>query len=252
MSIFIRGFCILTLGGLLLAVAVPSAVAQQPAVQNPPNQPNPAANPNFRVTPLQLGGQQAAPAVDPNAAALAPGVGSPLTTPIVPGAATGSLSNPYMNGSGSSPNRYGSLIGPNSIPYYNPYSYPNYNPYYGYGYSDPYGGYLRGIADITNANAQYYAIIQQARIIQQAANQSALDTRRKWFDQIRYERSVMPTPEDIRIADMQAALNRSRRNVHRPKADRAGVCGLLGGLAAGVLRDRSHQFQNVVRDGNLV
>jgi hypothetical protein len=72
-----------------------------------------------------------------------------------------------------------------------------------------------GAAAVTSANAQSFVTVQQARMVQQQANQMAIDTRRKMFDQIRYERMSQPTPEDIRIQEMQVALNRSRRNPPR-------------------------------------
>lgn len=210
MAIFIRGVCSAALGGLLvLSAAPPLAVAQQ---QQPPDKPaNPTTSPPFRLTP---GGQPApasdlnTPVIDP--AAMNPAFRNPYLIPIpqsMPGANLGTFRSPYRNSS----SRYGNLTNPNSIPYYNPYSYPNYNPYTSY-YYDPYGGVLRGIADVTNANAQYVAILQQSRIIQQRANQAAIDTRRRMFDQIRQERSFMPAPEDVRVQEMQMALHRSRRN----------------------------------------
>src|SRR5262249_46030649 len=96
----------------------------------------------------------------------------------------------------------------------NPYLNPlTYNPYLSS--FDPYGGFLMGVAAVTTANAQYYATIQQARILQQQANQAAIDTRRRLFDQIRYERMNTPAPEEVRVREMEVALNRSR---HQPPA----------------------------------
>jgi hypothetical protein len=69
-----------------------------------------------------------------------------------------------------------------------------------------------GVAAVTTANAQWYATIQSARITQQQANQAAIETRRRMFDQIRYERMSIPSPEDVRVREMEVALNRSRRN----------------------------------------
>jgi hypothetical protein len=42
------------------------------------------------------------------------------------------------------------------------------------------------------------------------ADQAAIDTRRKWFDELRYERMNTPTAEELRIKDIQIALNRAR------------------------------------------
>ena len=43
---------------------------------------------------------------------------------------------------------------------------------------NPSEGYLRGAADITKANAQYYQTIQQAKLVRQQAIQEAIRTRR--------------------------------------------------------------------------
>ena len=73
-------------------------------------------------------------------------------------------------------------------------------------------GPLTGYANVINASAQSYVTIQQARLVRQQANQAMIDTRRKIFDQIRYERMSIPTPEEVRVRDMEIALGRSRRN----------------------------------------
>lgn len=87
-------------------------------------------------------------------------------------------------------------------------------PYGGYGYA-PYGGYggpLQGVAAVTNANAQYQVTIQQARMAQTQADMSKLDLRRRIKEEDAYERMMTPTPEQVRIADMNASLGRSRTN----------------------------------------
>jgi hypothetical protein len=93
---------------------------------------------------------------------------------------------------------------------FDPYSSFGGNPYFPY--SDPLSGYLRGVADVTNANAQYELTIQRAKIVQEQARQAALDTRRRVLDELSYERQLMPSPEETRVADIQNALNRSRRD----------------------------------------
>jgi hypothetical protein len=90
---------------------------------------------------------------------------------------------------------------------------PNGSGYGGYNsyYPDPAGGYLRGVADLTKANSQYQVTIQQARLVQSQADMSKLDVRRRIFDEARYERMMTPSPEEVRVAEMTAALNRARR-----------------------------------------
>ena len=112
-----------------------------------------------------------------------------------------SLSNPYLGNSSASLANGGGYSPP-----YNPY----FNPYAAY--CSPYGGGLMGLAALTTANAQFYVTIQQGRIVNQQANQAMIDMRRKIFDQIRYERMSIPSGEEIRVRDLEIALNRSRRD----------------------------------------
>lgn len=200
MSSVLRRFA--TTLACLMALGVSAALAQG---QNP--------NANFRL-PSTLPGQQQqqapAMAIGGMGMGMVGGATSPYLTPIqsAPNMGMGNLSTPYLNSFAQTPAALynpGYMAGPYNNPYYNPYL-----PYY-----NPLGGALMGVADVTNANAQYQVTIQQARMVQQQANQAAIETRRRMFDQIRYERMSMPTPEDIRIRDMQIALNRSRRNPPR-------------------------------------
>jgi hypothetical protein len=193
MSFAVRSLSLATLFGLFSL----GSVFGQPANPNPP------ADPNFRL-PGQLPGQQRV--ADPNMAPafmVPQGPANPYLTPVQPGfnGPMANLSSPYVGGMGS-----GSLVNPGASGY-NPY-YPNpYYPIY-----DPYGGALTGYANVINAAAQSYVIRQQARVVQQQAIQAQLDTRRKIFDQIRYERMSIPSPEEVRVHDMEVALGRSRRN----------------------------------------
>jgi len=192
MSNVLRRFSATTLASLTaLCVGVTLAQAQN-------------GNPNFRL-PTSFPGKRGL--VFPP---MSPGPTSPYLTPIqaAPNFPMGNLSTPYLNSSAQTP---ASLYNPGYSP--GPYNNPYYNPYLPY--YDPYGGYLMGVASVTNANAQYQVTIQQARMVQQQANQAAIETRRRMFDQIRYERMSMPTPEHIRVKDMEIALNRSRRQPPR-------------------------------------
>jgi hypothetical protein len=85
------------------------------------------------------------------------------------------------------------------------------NPYYPSYYGET-GGALMGLADITTANANGVQTLQRARVTMQQANQAAIDTRRKLFDELRYERMNTPGAEDIRIKDMEVALRRARHD----------------------------------------
>lgn len=70
------------------------------------------------------------------------------------------------------------------------YVYPGttvYNPYGGA------GGYLAGSADVMNAYGNVINQQEQARILREQANQAKLDTRKKSFDQMMYEKNNTPS-----------------------------------------------------------
>jgi hypothetical protein len=107
-----------------------------------------------------------------------------------------------------------------------PYGYPppgyGYGAYlfpYGAGYypllTNPYTGYLTGSADITTANANYHKTIQEARLLREQANRSALDTRRKFLEQAQWERAEWlkrHDPEVVRQQGQTWELDRARHN----------------------------------------
>jgi hypothetical protein len=195
MSVTIRSLHLGALFGLFVAG---SACAQTTNPNDPP------VDPNFRL-PGQMPGQRAIPPNSPPAFLVPQVPSSPYLTPVQPSLSmpTASLSTPYLGGTGT-----GSLVN-NYPPPYNPYN-PYNNPYYpSY---DPYGGAFTGYANLISAVAQSNVTLQNARLVQQQANQAMIDTRRRLFDQIRYERMSIPTPEEVRVHDMEVALNRARRN----------------------------------------
>jgi hypothetical protein len=71
---------------------------------------------------------------------------------------------------------------------------------------------LQGAADVTIANAQYYQIIEQARIIRAQADREALLTRRATLEQQDYERREWlkyHDPDTVRRQDQERDLRRS-------------------------------------------
>jgi hypothetical protein len=99
-------------------------------------------------------------------------------------------------------------ISPGFNPYYPPA--PPFPGYYGGFYPGRAGGYLYGVAAVTDANAQYVNTIQQARITQQQANQAAFDTRRRALDEWRYEQSLRQNQTDLLERKQMEALRRAR------------------------------------------
>jgi hypothetical protein len=126
------------------------------------------------------------------------------------------LMNPYAT---ASANPYASLYAANAASLYsNPYAtsgggYGNgyYNPYM-YGSYDPYGGYLRGGADVINAQGRFMVNTQQAYLTREQVRSEHIATRRKIFDEYLYEREKMPTAEEERQRHQLEQLNRSRNN----------------------------------------
>src|SRR5579884_2466485 len=97
---------------------------------------------------------------------------------------------------------------------------PQIVPYGGYGYGygygapvySPYGGYLNGVANVTNAYGQYLMQTQQARLSDQQVQQARIQTQRQLFDERRYELANTPTLEELRTLEMQQAYQRAMNN----------------------------------------
>jgi hypothetical protein len=117
-----------------------------------------------------------------------------------------------------------------------------YGGYGGYGYSDyyanPFSGYLTGAASLTTADAQYWKIIQEARITREKANQEMITTRRKIRDEAEYERAEWfknNDPEVVRRRGQEWDLERAR---HDPPLGE-----ILSGKALNTLYDHASRLQ---------
>jgi len=145
----------------------------------------------------------------PTALNFGPAYNVPYTTPSMNpytaggyGAGMGAAtltSNPYAN----SPGMLDSSGSGTGSPYYS-------NPYTSY--YDPFGGYFRGVADLTSAYGKYQIDVNRARLLNQEVERSKIETRRKIFDEWRYERMNMPTAEDVRQKNREIDLTRARRD----------------------------------------
>lgn len=85
-----------------------------------------------------------------------------------------------------------------------------YNPYGSY--QTPVGGYVQGAASMTQAQGQWLNDFQQAAVTKEKSRQAQTDTRRKQFDEWKYEQANTPTPEDYREKDAAEQLRRVRNN----------------------------------------
>jgi hypothetical protein len=92
---------------------------------------------------------------------------------------------------------------------------PGVTPY-GYGWGVPYlgaaGGYLEGASSVINASGNLQIQTQEAKAMQEQLKQEKLKTRRQTFDQYRYEQMHTPTPEELKRAQQEEQLRRSRND----------------------------------------
>jgi hypothetical protein len=78
------------------------------------------------------------------------------------------------------------------------------------------GAYLSGGSDVINSQANFMIARQQARVIQQQAEQAKLDTKRKAFEQWQWEQSQAPTLGEIRQQTQAQALQLARTSPSLP------------------------------------
>lgn len=89
----------------------------------------------------------------------------------------------------------------------NPGFYPGM-PGWGWGGMTPAYGYLSGVAEVTNANAQYQVTMQQARQANEQTLQMQLQTRRKVMEQMKWEYDNTPSLETMRERDREMNVRR--------------------------------------------
>jgi hypothetical protein len=174
----------------------------------------------------------APPFLGPYGPGVAPGAGG-----LPFGAGATLLTNPY-GGGGSSPGYDGSSFSSN------PYSY------YPYSYENPYGSYLRGAADVINAQGRFLVNEQQARVMREQVKADRIANRRRVFDEYLYERERTPTAEQLREEERLIQRDRSRNNpplteVYSAKALNdllVDLQKLQGTAAFTTYRDRTPQF----------
>jgi len=144
---------------------------------------------------------QAMRSVPPYALGFNPYIRGPAftsTAGIPPIGAYGGL--PYANALTSNPYAaYTGSPGYDSSLYNNPWSY----------WGDPYGGFLRGAADVINAQGRFAIQQQQAVLTREQIKSERIANRRKMIDEYLYEREKLPTLEDERERERTLNLRRS-------------------------------------------
>lgn len=99
-------------------------------------------------------------------------------------------------------------------------SYGSGSPYGGYGsyiLPDPYGGYLKGAADVINSQGKYLVNTQQAYLMKEQVRASQIENRRRIFDEWLYERANTPTLNDERERIIREEVRRSRNDPPLPE-----------------------------------
>jgi hypothetical protein len=117
------------------------------------------------------------------------------------GSLSNNFGNPYSSWGGGG--GYGSGWWPGS-----------YGPFYG---DFSLGNTLQGVSSVVYAQGQLSIMDQQARIVQQQAAQSQLDTRRRIFDEWLYEQANTPSVQDRREQMQRYDLRRAMRDPPLPE-----------------------------------
>jgi hypothetical protein len=92
------------------------------------------------------------------------------------------------------------------------YGYPGagYSGYgYPAGYPDPYSGYLKGSADVINAQGQYLKDVQEAYLLAEQVKAKQLDNRRKAYEEFLWEQGKTPPLNEQREQQQRDEARRS-------------------------------------------
>jgi hypothetical protein len=194
--------------------AVPEAHGQSPFFQVRPNLTLQQAAFNIQtlgralssVPPYALGFNPYATGFSPYLGPYGAGVGpGPIVNPYAALA-----TNPFGGAATLATNPYGGyspgLDGGASL-YNNPYG-----GYYPYSYENPLGSYLRGGADVINAQGRFMVSRQQANLLREQVRSERIQNRRRIFDEYLYEREKTPTVEQLREEERVRERDRSRNN----------------------------------------
>ena len=105
----------------------------------------------------------------------------------------------------------------------------------------PAGGYLSGASDLVTAQGNYLIQYQRASLLQEEVHRSMLDSRRKVWEEARYERASLMNSEQMRLGNIRSALERAR---HDPP-----LTEIWSGQALNSLLDYLTAQQGKISDG---
>jgi hypothetical protein len=223
---FPKWIAIAVLALTVLSVAAPAADAQ---IANPIFQVPFGVNPYQRVRPNMTALQanyliasrgQALSFVPPYAMGFNPypsPIYSPWVSPWAYGSGVGNPYNPWLSPYAGFSNPYTPGVGGYGGALTNPYlpgtgydSSAAYNPYTPY--IDPFGGFLRGTADVMRAQSQLMMDQERARLLREQVNQSKLDTRKKALETELWIKANTPTFTDEQAKIAKTILRRIQTN----------------------------------------
>jgi hypothetical protein len=249
MYAFVKRLAVAALvAGASLSLASSSVEAQMSARPGFMSRPNiaPATPPVFQVPP-NVGAQQAAANiatlgaaysfVPPYALSYNPYMGAapaPFYAPYAGGLAASPYAglSPYVGGAAFTSTPYGASTA--SMSAYD--SLPSYaSPYVQSYYPDPAGSYLRGGADVVNAQGKYLINKERALMMVEQVKQAKLETRRKEWEQREWERAH--TPSWVENEEKQQALDVRRSQ------NSASTAEILSGAALNALLDHAAKLQ---------
>jgi hypothetical protein len=117
-----------------------------------------------------------------------------------------------------------------------------YSPYYGaYIAPDPYGGYLKGAAEVINSQGRYLLNVQQAYLMKEDLKRAQLANRRAAYEEWLWERANLPTLEDERQRIAREQLRRSLNDPPLPE--------IWSGLALNTLLNNAQTMTASKRGG---
>jgi hypothetical protein len=117
------------------------------------------------------------------------------------------------------------------------YAPPAWGAPYNYQYLGRAGGYLTGVSNVIGAQGQYQVSNQQARIMNQQAQQAQIQTQNMLFQQQQYEKANTPTANELRAQEQEQALGYARNNPQ--------LSQITSGSALNILFDHIQQTQTV-------
>ncbi len=134
-----------------------------------------------------------------------PGYGTPAYQAYVGYArasAAAAVNRAYTWGAYGNPYAYWGTYG-------NPTGYWGYTPTLVY---DPYGGYLRGAADVISAQSRFLVSMQEANLLREQVRARQLENKRSAFDHYLYVREHTPSFEQLRAEERTQRRDRARND----------------------------------------